>query len=132
MAGLRAELRDLRKWAALNYIAVVKAAKKRNRHLGAACAAGPRRAHALRAVDVLSRQYFFTSPRLAALTTQAEVLAQVSSGEAAAAGRCHTRRLRGTALPLAAALDAPPRPPAPAARRSWRRCRRLWATWCAT
>ena len=33
VASLRAELGDLRRYVALNYIAVVKAAKKRNRHL---------------------------------------------------------------------------------------------------
>ena len=30
---LRSELTDLRKFVVLNYIAVIKAAKKRNRHL---------------------------------------------------------------------------------------------------
>ena len=33
--ALRSELTDVRKFAVLNYIAVIKAVKKRNRHLGA-------------------------------------------------------------------------------------------------
>lgn len=33
LSQLRAELTDLRKFVVLNYIAVIKAAKKRNRHL---------------------------------------------------------------------------------------------------
>ena len=32
---MRAEITDLRKFAVLNYVAVIKAVKKRNRHLGA-------------------------------------------------------------------------------------------------
>ncbi len=42
LARCRAELMDLRKFVVLNYIAVIKAAKKRNRHLkvgaGSVCA----------------------------------------------------------------------------------------------
>ena len=45
--------------------------------LKAACGEG--RVAPVRAVEVLSQQYFFTSPRLAALSTQAEILAQVMS-----------------------------------------------------
>ncbi len=75
MAALRAELRELRKWVALNYVAVVKAVKKRNRHLRGACAPGAVRP--LSAVALLSTQHFFTSGTLAALSTRAEVLAQV-------------------------------------------------------
>ena len=33
LASLRSELTDLRKFVVLNYIAVIKAVKKRNRHL---------------------------------------------------------------------------------------------------
>lgn len=78
MAALRAELRELRKWVALNYVAVVKAVKKRNRHLRGACAPGAVRP--LSAVALLSTQHFFTSGTLAALSTRAEVLAQVCGG----------------------------------------------------
>ena len=42
LARCRAELMDLRKFVVLNYIAVIKAVKKRNRHLkvgaGSSCA----------------------------------------------------------------------------------------------
>ncbi|KAK9836188.1 hypothetical protein WJX81_007747 [Elliptochloris bilobata] len=75
LAAFASELTDLRKYAVLNYVACIKAVKKRNRHLRAAvgeAAAGP----PLRAVDLLSQQYFFTSSRLAALSTRAEVLLQ--------------------------------------------------------
>ena len=37
LSQLRAELTDLRKFVVLNYIAVIKAAKKRNRHLKVIC-----------------------------------------------------------------------------------------------
>jgi hypothetical protein len=75
LAQLRAEVQDLRKYAVLNYVAVIKAIKKRNRHLRDAC--GGAEVAPLRAVDLLSCQYFFTSPKLAALSTRAEVLAKV-------------------------------------------------------
>jgi RNA polymerase II subunit A small phosphatase-like protein len=74
VAALRAELRELRKWVALNYVAVVKAVKKRNRHLRGACA--PSAVRPVSAVALLSTQHFFTSGTLAALSTRAEVLAQ--------------------------------------------------------
>ena len=78
LAAFAAELTDLRKYAVLNYVACIKAVKKRNRHLRAAI--GEAGADApLRAVDLLSQQYFFTSPRLAALSTRAEVLLQARS-----------------------------------------------------
>lgn len=60
---------ELRKFAVLNYVAVNKAVKKRNRHLAGA--------GSLHASALLSQQPFFTSPELAALQTRAEVLAQV-------------------------------------------------------
>ena len=75
LAAFSTELNDLRKYAVLNYVACIKAVKKRNRHLRAAvgeAAAGP----PMRAIDLLSQQYFFTSPKLAALSTRAEVLSQ--------------------------------------------------------
>ena len=54
---------------------VFQAVKKRNRHLGAAV--GSRAARPLRALDLLSAQHFYTSPRLAALATQGDILSQV-------------------------------------------------------
>ena len=73
---IRAEITDLRKFAVLNYVAVIKAVKKRNRHLGAKVSAAFVQ---MRAMDVLSMQYFYTSPKLARLATQAEILSQVLS-----------------------------------------------------
>lgn len=73
--SLRAEVTDLRKFAVLNYIAVIKAVKKRNRHLGAKVGAAI--LQPLRALDLLSQQLFYTSPKLAQLYTQAEILSQV-------------------------------------------------------
>ncbi|EFN52946.1 hypothetical protein CHLNCDRAFT_137319 [Chlorella variabilis] len=106
VAALRSELQDLRRFAVLNHYAVVKAAKKRNRHLQAAC--GEARVVVVRAVHILSQQYFFTSPKLAALTTQAEILAQ-------ARGRRWWRCLPPPAAARCAAARplATPRSPAP-------------------
>ncbi|EIE23454.1 hypothetical protein COCSUDRAFT_62990 [Coccomyxa subellipsoidea C-169] len=72
--ALRTELTDVRKYAVLNYIAVIKAVKKRNRHLGARLGAGSLKP--LCALDLLNEQHFYTSPKLAALSTQAEILLQ--------------------------------------------------------
>jgi len=73
LAAFRSEVTDLRKFAVLNYIAVIKAVKKRNRHLGAKVGGGLK---TLRALDLLSKQYFYNSPKLAALATQGEILSQ--------------------------------------------------------
>lgn len=88
MAALRAELRELRKWVALNYVAVVKAVKKRNRHLRGACASDA--VCPVSAVALLSTQHFFTSGTLAALSTRAEVLAQVRASAQAWGRRVFT------------------------------------------
>ena len=76
--ALRIELLDLTKYVALNYVAVVKAVKKRNRHLRELALAQNAAAACIviRAVDILMQQIFFTSPRLAALTTRAEIMGQ--------------------------------------------------------
>ncbi|KAL0039408.1 hypothetical protein WJX79_007128 [Trebouxia sp. C0005] len=71
-AQFRSEVIDLRKFVVLNYIAVIKAYKKRNRHLQAACKDST--AVAVDAVDLLSQQYFFTSTKLASLATEAEIM----------------------------------------------------------
>ena len=75
LQALRMEVNALRKFAVLNYVAVVKGVKKRNRHLRKACSTSRT---AMSAVQLLSKQPFFTSTRLAALTTQADLLAEVS------------------------------------------------------
>ena len=74
LAAFRAEVLALRKFAVLNSTAVIKAVKKRNRHLRHAL--GPS-VQPLRSIDLLSQEHFFTSSRLAALSTGAEVLSQV-------------------------------------------------------
>ena len=74
MDAFNLRVTELRKFAVLNYVAVNKAVKKRNRHLAGSC--GPHAA-GLHASHLLSQQPFFTSPKLAALQTRAEVLAQV-------------------------------------------------------
>ena len=78
---LRADITDLRKFAVLNYVAVIKAVKKRNRHLGAKVGGAFVQ---MRAVDVLSQQYFYTSPKLARLATRAEIMSQVRLSQACA------------------------------------------------
>lgn len=72
--SMQVEMNALRKFAVLNYVAVVKAVKKRNRHLRKACGVG---ATPLAAVELLTQQPFFTSTKLARLSTQADVLAEV-------------------------------------------------------
>ena len=59
----------------LNYIAVIKSCKQRNRQLSAGLAPLP--VPPLRAVELLSQQYFFTSSTLAQLSTEAEILLKV-------------------------------------------------------
>ena len=76
VSTIRSELQDLRKFITLNYIAVVKAVKKRNRQLGAACA--HLNMTSLKAVNILAGEHFFTSLRLAALTTRAEIAVRES------------------------------------------------------
>lgn len=103
LAALRNEIRQLIKFVALNYLAVVKAIKKRNRHVKAVfgpAAAGP----ALHPLDLLRQEVFFTSPRLAALSTQAELMAAA----AAAAGPAEAPRTNspGRAAVAAAAAAA--------------------------
>ncbi|KAF6263587.1 hypothetical protein COO60DRAFT_376205 [Scenedesmus sp. NREL 46B-D3] len=81
LSALRDEIRQLIKFVALNYLAVVKAIKKRNRHCKAtfgAAATGP----ALHPLDLLKQEVFFTSPRLAALSTRAELMAAAAAAAA--------------------------------------------------
>lgn len=72
LTGLRAEIKELIKYVALNYLAVVKAIKKRNRHLKEAFGASA--SISLQALDMLGHEVFFTSPRLASLATQVRVV----------------------------------------------------------
>jgi RNA polymerase II subunit A small phosphatase-like protein len=95
LAALRDEIRQLIKFVALNYLAVVKAIKKRNRHCKAtfgAAATGP----ALHSLDLLKQEVFFTSPRLAALSTRAELMAAAA---AAATGPAAALPGTGQAVP---------------------------------
>ena len=100
---LRVEVNDLRKFAVLNYVAVVKGVKKRNRHLRKACGIV---AMPLAAVPLLSDQPFFTSTRLAALSTQADLLAEVSHSGLAGALMLFGLRLDNQAADCDAAMSA--------------------------
>uniref|UniRef100_A0A7S3VQV7 FCP1 homology domain-containing protein n=1 Tax=Dunaliella tertiolecta TaxID=3047 RepID=A0A7S3VQV7_DUNTE len=71
---LAQEVKDVLNQGQLCYIAVVKAAKKRNRHL-AECF-GAASIKPIQALNLLVNEAFFNSPRLAHLSTHAEVLAQ--------------------------------------------------------
>ena len=68
LGPLRAEAAALRRFAALNYVAAVKAVKKRNRRLALPADAGGG------ALAALAPHAFFSSPALAALMTEADVL----------------------------------------------------------
>ena len=76
LANFRSEVLELRKYAVLNSTAAIKAVKKRNRHLRACVGDNM---HIVRATDLLSQQHFFTSPKLANLSTQAEILSKVQA-----------------------------------------------------
>lgn len=69
--GLKKEIHDLNKFVMLNYIAVVKAVKKRNRHMKAAC---PQGMSSMRAGQILVGQYFCSSLKLAAMSTRVEIV----------------------------------------------------------
>ena len=57
------------------------------------------RVHHVKAVELLRQQYFFTSPKLAALSAEAEVLAQASQKlKIAAAVKCKPFGLTGQPL----------------------------------
>ena len=73
LKAMRSEVQELIKYVALNYLAVVKSIKKRNRHLKENF--GEAASTSLHALDLLGHEVFFTSPRLAALATRAEILA---------------------------------------------------------
>ena len=76
LTAFRAEVLELRKYAVLNSTAAIKAVKKRNRHVRVTIGES---AKLMRATDLLSQQHFFTSSKLASLSTQAEILAKVQS-----------------------------------------------------
>jgi RNA polymerase II subunit A small phosphatase-like protein len=94
VAALRSELQDLRKYVVLNYIAVVKAVKKRNRHLRAAVPD----AIAIRAVSILAGEHFFTSLRLATLTTRAEIFAQELENSPSSSGKKESPSTSATSM----------------------------------
>ena len=68
--ALLQEIADLRRFAYLNYLAVVKAVKKRNRHLELAFGEA---ACEMQAATLLLPQAFFSSPLLSNLATRLEV-----------------------------------------------------------
>lgn len=89
LTQLRTEIKELIKFAALNYLAVVKAIKKRNRHLREhfGCAAAASAIPSLQALELLGHEVFFTSPRLASLATQTDVLVSKHMATGAGAGQ---------------------------------------------
>ncbi|KIZ04779.1 hypothetical protein MNEG_3173 [Monoraphidium neglectum] len=96
LAQVRSDISALIKFVALNYLAVVKAIKKRNRHFkshfgeasqqlqwqrlqqgaGGQQQQEPAGFDPLHPLDLLSQEVFFTSNRLAGLATRAEVLSR--------------------------------------------------------
>ena len=60
LATFRTDCADLRKYSVLNYIAVIKSCKKRNRQLAAGLAPVP--VPPLHAVQLLSQQYWCVLP----------------------------------------------------------------------
>jgi len=100
LAQVRGDISALIKFVALNYLAVVKAIKKRNRHFKVSFGERSlRQQHQqqhyqqqqqgfdpLHPLDLLSQEVFFTSNRLAGLATRAEVLSREGPGGAIACG----------------------------------------------
>eukprot|EP00890_Picochlorum_soloecismus_P001835 jgi/Picsp_1/2652/NSC_00882-R1_ctd small phosphatase-like protein len=78
---LKKEVRDLNKFVLLNYVAVVKAVKKRNRHIKSTLFEGNGKVVSMKAVDILTSQYFFTSLKLAAMITRLEILSKQLPGD---------------------------------------------------
>ena len=68
----------------------------------------------VRAVDILAHQHFFTSPKLASMATQAEILSKVGGR---AALRCITGGWAGPVW-----IGPPAAPPRPAPPHSTRHC----------
>lgn len=71
---VKQEVNLLRKFVMLNYIAVVKAVKKRNRHVKNISNAA--RVCSMKASQILMRQYIFTTLKLAEMVTQVEILSK--------------------------------------------------------
>ncbi|GBF88218.1 CTD small phosphatase [Raphidocelis subcapitata] len=96
LSRVRADISALIKFVALNYLAVVKSIKKRNRHFKAHFGeqqqqlAQQQQAQGgfdpLHPLDLLSQEVFFTSNRLAALATRAEVLSREGAAGCGAGG----------------------------------------------
>ena len=76
LTAVRAEVLSLRKFSILNATAIIKAVKKRNKHLGKAVGQVLK---SINATQLLSQQYFFVSHQVASLLTQAEIMTQVAS-----------------------------------------------------
>uniref|UniRef100_A0A7S1X6P0 Protein-serine/threonine phosphatase n=1 Tax=Tetraselmis chuii TaxID=63592 RepID=A0A7S1X6P0_9CHLO len=74
LSEFSAELKSLKKYVTLNYIAVFKATKKRNRRLAEAFAGEKAAVRPRQAAQFLGNQAFFISGRLATLSTHVEVL----------------------------------------------------------
>lgn len=70
---VKGDVRDLHKFVLLNYVAVVKAVKKRNRHM-VAMAMDERQVQRMKPIQFLASEYFFTSLKLAAMKTRLDVV----------------------------------------------------------
>lgn len=76
LSRLHQQVQDLTKYAALNYVAVLKAIKKRNRRLRDACGD---QVVTVAPYSILKHQAFFTSRRLPRITQRAKELHEVRS-----------------------------------------------------
>ncbi len=76
---LKRDVLDLNKFVVLNYVAVIKAVKKRNKHTVAA-AMDSQHVHAMKPMQFLESEYFFTSLKLAAIKTRLDLIAQELPG----------------------------------------------------
>lgn len=76
---LRRDVLDLNKFVVLNYVAVIKAVKKRNKHT-MAVAMDAQQMNTMKPMDFLESEYFFTSLKLASIKTRLDLIAQELPG----------------------------------------------------
>lgn len=76
---LKRDVLDLNKFVVLNYVAVIKAVKKRNKRIVTA-SLNAQRIHMMKPMEFLESQYFFTSLKLAGIKTRLDLIAQELPG----------------------------------------------------
>lgn len=76
---LKRDVLDLNKFVVLNYVAVIKAVKKRNKRT-AAVNMEAQRVHLMKPIQFLESQYFFTSLKLAGMKTRLDLIGQKLPG----------------------------------------------------